>query len=90
MKRLLILSTVLVFLGTAGFADTIYGAGADSNLYTINPTTGATVLIGNMGVDMFDIAEYGGRCMESRRQATFIPSTQLRLRPPKLVQQDKS
>jgi len=42
------------------FATTIYVAGDDSNLYTIDPTTGTTTLIGSMGVEMTDIAYFNG------------------------------
>jgi len=31
-------------------------SGTNDDLYTINPTTGATTLIGSMGVEMSDIA----------------------------------
>jgi len=42
------------------FATTVFVAADDSNLYTIDPTTGATSLIGNMGVEMTDIAFLNG------------------------------
>ena len=41
-------------------ADTIYVDGSDANLYTIDPLTGATTLVGSMGTVMTDIAEYKG------------------------------
>ena len=42
------------------FATTTYVSGDNDNLYTIDPTTGATTLIGNMGVEMTDIALRNG------------------------------
>ncbi len=44
-----------------GFAASILGAGSNGDLYSINPTTGATTEIGAMGVTMYDIAEYEGK-----------------------------
>lgn len=41
-------------------ADTIYVDGSDANLYTIDPTTGVTTLVGSMGTVMTDIAEING------------------------------
>src|ERR1700722_8332048 len=54
-RRSLLLSTI-VLLAAPAFATVIYVSGTDDNLYTINPTTGATTLVGNMGVEMSDIA----------------------------------
>lgn len=42
------------------FATTVYVAADDNNLYTIDPTTGVSTLVGNMGVEMTDIALSNG------------------------------
>ncbi len=55
LRGTLFLST-LALLATSTFASTIYVSGTNDDLYTINPTTGATTLIGDMGVEMSDIA----------------------------------
>lgn len=54
------LSTLLLLAFLPASADTIYVAGDDANLYTIDPTTGATTLIGSTGVAMADIAYSNG------------------------------
>ena len=41
-------------------ATTVYVSADDDNLYTIDPTTGATTLVGNMGAQMTDIALRNG------------------------------
>jgi hypothetical protein len=42
------------------FATTVYVSADNDNLYTIDPTTGATTLVGNMGAEMTDIALRNG------------------------------
>jgi hypothetical protein len=49
---------VMASIGQAG--PILYGAGTDSSLYTIDPTTGTTTLIGAMGTAMYDIAYHSG------------------------------
>jgi len=58
--RLIAVALILVGLSLPSFADTIYVAGDNSNLYTIDPTTGATTFVGAMGVVMTDIALRNG------------------------------
>ena len=62
MKNATTLLFAAVCLTTTSFAAAItYGAGDNSDLYTINPATGVTTLVGAMGVNLFDIAAYGGK-----------------------------
>jgi hypothetical protein len=61
MKKTPVLICAILCLSGAAFADAIFGAGDNNVLYTINPATGATVSVGNLGTTMYDIAEYGGK-----------------------------
>jgi sugar lactone lactonase YvrE len=56
--RFLVPALVTILGGGAAHGAIVYGANSTDpfNLYTVNPFTGATNLIGAMGVNMFDIA----------------------------------
>ncbi|MGA3185701.1 MAG: PEP-CTERM sorting domain-containing protein [Bryobacteraceae bacterium] len=60
-KAFTLLFTVACVTGTAFASSIVYGAGDNNSLYTINPATGATTLVGAMGVNIYDIAEFGGK-----------------------------
>ena len=57
MTRSTLIKLALLAVTAVGLsAETILVSGSDSNLYSLNPTTGALTLVGAMGVEMFDIA----------------------------------
>jgi hypothetical protein len=62
MHKFLTLSALVGFFALTGSAATIYGAADNNFLYTINPTNGVLTQVGNnMGINMYDIADFGGK-----------------------------
>ncbi len=59
--RLILIAFAITLVAIVpSFATTVYVAADNDNLYTIDPTTGVTTLVGNMGVEMTDIAFSNG------------------------------
>jgi hypothetical protein len=59
-RLMLTVFTVVLVAVIPCSATTVYVSADDDNLYTIDPTTGATTLVGNMGAQMTDIALRNG------------------------------
>ena len=64
---------VMMFGAVFGPGDVLYGAGNDSNLYTIDPNTGTTTLIGGIGAQPAgDIVWTGNELLMSAKATTSI------------------
>lgn len=59
MRHVVAVTVVGLSLAAMASAATVYGSDNASHLYTIDPTTGATTLVGTLPVTMFDIAING-------------------------------
>ena len=59
-RSILIAFAIALVAIVPSFATTVYVVADNDNLYTIDPTTGATTVVGNMGVEMTDIALSNG------------------------------
>jgi hypothetical protein len=56
----MVLVVIAFVAALPAFSTTIYVSGSDANLYTIDPTSGVTTLIGSTGVAMADIGILNG------------------------------